>query len=307
MSGLSEKESAKKNQNARGLEFEDSVHERLLALFEKVERHQRIEGFSGIRWNVDFVVGSRLLIEASVQRRLETKINSTFIRFADIMRRHQRLKGALVVEKVHVLFHQTLGKKYFPTSEYRTFLSFGFPLLAFKDMARLTAFSEDRATALEISTPPLDFNARSMSNERRNFGVQILKLLEGGPIPGHEIARLVGCGRTTIPDIVTDLPQIKKVSTWYGLDEDSIYRALLQKRPGGPIQKALVEHWLKGRFLSTLSEHGTYRTVDFAGDLGVNANSLGHFVHRLANEGLIRRIGKGRWSLVDEPAQTRLA
>jgi hypothetical protein len=51
-----------------------------MQFFNRVEPHKPIQGFSGIRWRADFLVDSRLVLEASVQKRLETKIDSTFFK-----------------------------------------------------------------------------------------------------------------------------------------------------------------------------------------------------------------------------------
>lgn len=122
---------------ARGTSFESAIKSWLETHFQRVEAHKRVEGFGGVRWNVDFLVDSCLVLEASVQRRLETKINSTFLRFVDIVRKHPEFKAALILEKLHVGMHKSLGKKYFPTSEYRTMIAHGFPIVSLDDMSKL--------------------------------------------------------------------------------------------------------------------------------------------------------------------------
>jgi len=157
LSKSSEMASEGRLQVARGGEFESLVEKKLGELFSQVETHVPIEGFSGVHWRVDFLVDSTLIVEASVQRRLETKINSTFLRFVDITRRQPNLKAALVLEELRVGFHKSLGKKYFPTSEYRTMLLHGFPVVALEDFARLAGFSKGEAAAIDVSSRPSEF------------------------------------------------------------------------------------------------------------------------------------------------------
>jgi predicted transcriptional regulator len=52
--------------------------------------------------------------------------------------------------------------------------------------------------------------------------------------------------------------------------------------------------------------HGTYRTKDYADYLGIGLNALAHFIHQLEEQRVIRRVGKGRWELVDDVSQSRL-
>jgi hypothetical protein len=297
LSDLSSAESKEDDQGTKARVFESSVGARLQSLFRTVETHRRIVGFSGITWNVDFLVNSNFVVEATTQRRLETKINSTFIRYADIFRKHPEMKGALVVEKVHVLLHHARGKKYFPTSEYRTFLAFGYPLVSIEDVQRLVSFHEGSSAASEVSSRPADFNPRSFLNDKEILGARITNLLKAGPLTKGDIAKLTGRTRDTISEAIKLLPQVKKVSIYYGLDEDQIYRTLLIKGGGGPIQGPLVRRWLRESFLERIRIHGSYKTVAFAAEMGLGQTSLGHFIHDLSEEGVISRAGKGEWEL----------
>ncbi len=299
-------DSRKGDQDSRGRAFEDAVFAKLAGIFQHVRRNVQVAGFSGINWKVDFLVGSDLIIEATVQRRLETKINSTFLRFADITRKNPQMRGALVVEKVHVLFHQSLGKRYFPTSEYRTFLAFGYPIIAFEDMTKLVALREGPIVALDISTLPQGFNTRSISHDRKLVASRMLLLLKDGPMRMQDLSRNVGLSRDIVASAARRCPEIKRVSTYYGLEEDAIYRTLLVKGGGGPVQTALVRKWLESEFVATLSKNGTYRTEAFARDLGVSLSSLTHLVHRMNTKGIIRRVGKGRWALTADTRQASL-
>jgi hypothetical protein len=297
LSSSSETASVGRAQVGRGREFEAAVGDKLSGLFNKVEHHKRIDGFSGITWNVDFQVDANLIVEASVQRRLETNINSTFIRFQDIARKHPELMAALVVDKLHVLFHHTIGKKYFPTSEYRTFVAFGFPIIAFDDLPKLVLFKQGALSAFGATSTPFDFYTRSMLSNRRTLGAKIVELLSAGPLAPREISKALGCRRDNIQDAVNLFPQVKKISTLYGLDSDSIFERLLKSRSCGKKQNSLVNAWLDARILQVLREKGVARTMAIATALGVVPNSLVLRIHQLSQSGTIVRVAKGTWEL----------
>jgi hypothetical protein len=300
--------SAGRAQAGRGKEFEATVRDKLSGLFNQVEHHKRIEGFSGITWNVDFEVDTNLIVEASIQRRLETKVNSTFIRFQDITRKHPELTAALVVDRLHVLFHHTLGKKYFPTSEYRTFVAFGFPIIAFDDLPKLVLFKQGTLSAFQATSRPSDFYTRSMMTTRRDLGARIVELLIKGPeVPLLSAVRIVHERHDVtaiVQDAVSLFPQVKKVSTLYGLDTDSIFTRLLRSRTCGKKGNSLVNAWLDARILGVLREAGDARTVAVATALGVVPSSLAHRIHSLSKSGKIRKVARGTWELAD--TQTRL-
>jgi hypothetical protein len=149
-----------RQQYARGREFELQVERKLGDLFGQVEVHKRIEGFSGVRWMVDFLVNSNLIIEASVQRRLETKINSTFLRFVDVTRKLPSFRAALVLEEIHVGYHESKRKKFFPTSEYRTMIMHGFPIVSLDDLPKLEKYAKGEASAVEVSSGPIGFRQK---------------------------------------------------------------------------------------------------------------------------------------------------
>lgn len=289
-------ESEGRTQVSRGSEFESAVQERLGRLFAQVETHKRIEGFSGIRWRVDFLVDSKLVVEASVQRRLETKINSTFLRFVDIVRNHPSWRATLIVDGLHVGFHKGLGKKYFPTSEYRTMMAFGFPVLTLADLAKLLEYEKGSVSALEVSSRPLGFNPRSILPDRSRAGPMILQLLAKTPMPRREIAKAIGRSPTFVDDAMKLLPQVKKVRAYYGLSEEAIYKRLAAKGDNHGIQGRLVRDWLRGRLLEMIDEKRICRTSEFAERYGLNPNSLTHLVHQLNHEGVIRRIRKAVWA-----------
>ena len=297
MNGSSGMRSSQQVPASREHLFEADIGSKLSEKFRNVEPHARIRGYSGINWNVDYLVDSSLIVEATVQKRLETKINSTFIRFMDITRLHPELKGALLVEKLHVLFHRTLGKHYFPTSEYRTFLSFGFAIVTPGGLPKLADFQGGMSTASEISSKPEGFYARSIQGRTRLLGAEVVRLLKEGPLPLREIAKSTGGKDGTILDAIRMYPQIKKVSTYYGLSEDEIYRFLLRRGGAGPIQGQLVRRWATGAFLRSIEKHGTYKTSDFERDMGVGHGHFSHLVNRLRKDGVIRHVAKGEWAL----------
>ena len=255
---------------------------------------------------MDFLVDSNCVVEATIQKRLETKITSTFLRFVDITKKHPNFKCALIVDEVHVLFHKTLGKKYFPTSEYRVFLASGFALLALDDITKLRDFLSGERTALQSSSPPAGFNARSISGDRHRLGREIIELLKSGPKTRGNIAKATGKSKWVIPDAVKLFPEIKKVSSYYGLSEESIYRVLLAKGSRSKVQHSLVQSWLRTTYLRRLQEHGACRTKDFALSLGVSLNSLTHFIHGLERDRIIKRVSKGKWDLADRAVQQKL-
>ncbi len=300
------RDSRKGGPGSRGKTFEDAVFAKLTGIFQHIIRNAQVEGFSGIKWKVDFLVDSNLIIEATVQKRLETKINSTFLRFADVTRKYPQMRGALVVEKVHVLFHQSLGKRYFPTSEFRTFLAFGYPIVAFEDLTKVAALRDGPVAALDISTLPQGFNTRSISYDRKLVVSRMLQLLKNGPMRMKDLSRSTRLSRDVIASAARQCPEIKRVGTYYGLEEDAIYRTLLAKGGGGPVRNALVRKWLESQFVATLSVSRTYRTGDFARDMGVSLSSLAHLVHRMSTNGIIRRVGKGRWALTVDQRQASL-
>jgi len=242
---------------------------------------------------VDALVNDSLVVESSVQKRLETKINSTFLRFVDITKQNQRMKAALVFENLYVGYHRSLGKKFFPTSQYRTMIQHGFPLLTPDVLPKLVNFNDGRLSALDISARPSNFNARSVFTNRSSIGQEILEVLKGGPLARREIARAIGRSPYTIDDIVKTLP-VKKLSTYYALSEEQIYMKLVQRGNSvSSAQRKLAVGWLKKQFLAEIRESGHCRTMDFAAKHGLREVALLHFIHGLCKEGAIRKFGKG--------------
>ena len=294
-------------QTIRGSGFEALVHSELQSLFKRVDIHAKVKGHSGINWTVDALVNGSLIVEASVQKRLETKIDSTFLRFVDITRLNQNIKAALVFESMYVGFHRTLGKKFFPTSEYRTMIEHGFPILTPGAIPRLVEFFNGEKSASEISSKPLDFNARSLSSSRYRLGQGILVALTSGPASRRELAKALAVGPYAIDDAVKSV-SVAKISSYYALDANQIYRRLAQRgRNTSHHQRELVLEWLRNQFLQRVTNDGHYRTRDFARDNGLAENSLTHFVHDLSKDGIIRRFGKGDWSLANPEGQRKLA
>jgi len=269
--------------------------------------HKPIKGYSGVKWRVDFLAGSNLVVEASVQRRLETKIDSTFLKFVDITREHDGLKATLVFEDLYVGNRHSLGKKFFPTSEYRTMVSHGFPILTPNELPRLLEFQRGEISAIEISSKPRDFNARSMHWNRQEVGKEILRVLADGPHTRGEIARAITRSPSAVDYVIKTLPQVKKLSSYYGLTEESILRKFIGGRRASSTQRKLAADWLETRFLQVLKEHGRCKTTDFTAKLGIGRGSLTYVVNRLSRGGVIRRLSDGAWSMASPTEQTSLS
>jgi len=306
LSELSEKASEGREQVVRGGEFESRVGKQLGELFGTIESHKQMEGFSGVHWRVDFLVDSNLVIEVFVQRRLETKVNSTFLRFVDLNRKLPRIKAALVLEELYVGFHKSQGKKFFPTSEYRTMLLHGFPIVAVQDLEKLVSFKNGEKTAVEISSRPSEFQLKALFPAKRLVGPKILEYLAKGPAPRREIATAIGRVPSLIEDAIKLLPELKKVSNYYGLSEDEIYKLLIRKKSKSRTQERQVRLWLEEKYLKLIEERGPVRTSEFAAEYGLGYNALGHFLHRLCEEGKIRRIRKGEWGSSEPHNQAKL-
>ncbi|MDG7007168.1 MAG: hypothetical protein JRN06_02855 [Nitrososphaerota archaeon] len=277
-------------------------------IFGKVERHKPVEGFSGIKWRVDFLAGSNFVVEVSVQKRLETKIDSTFLRFVDITRKHQDIKAALVFEDLYVGHHRSLDKKFFPTSGYRTMIQHGFPILTPKEIPRLTEFRRGATTALEVSARPNDFHMRSLHANRMEVGKEILRVLASGPLTRREIAEATGRNPFYVVVVIRTLPQVKKLGGYYALSEESILKRLTAKkgRLRSPIQKRLVADFLRRRFIQVLDEKGRCKTKELAGELGLHPRSLSQLTHQLTREGVIQKLGNGEWGKVTPGRQEAL-
>jgi len=291
---------------AKADEFERSVLQLLRSQFEKVESKAGVQGYSGITWRVDALVNDCLVVEVSMQKRLETKINSTFLRFVDITRRNPQVKAALVFEDLYVGYHHSLGKKFFPTSEYRTMIQHGFPILTPLTLPQLVNFMAGKANALEVSSKPSDFNARSIFQRRRKIGEEILEVLKEGPKTPREIARATGRSPIAVRDAVRTIP-VKRLSTYYALTEEEICRKLAQR--GGKVssaQRKIARDWLKKQFLIAIREKGHCRTQGFAAALGISDKGMTYLIHDLIEDGLVRNFGKGDWGLADPPGQARL-
>jgi hypothetical protein len=306
LSELSGKVSEGREQVVRGGEFESRVGKQLSELFGTIESHKQMEGFSGVHWKVDFLVDSNLVIEVSVQRRLETKVNSTFLRFVDLTRKLPRIKAALVLEELYVGFHKSQGKKFFPTSEYRTMLLHGFPIVAVNDLAKLVSFNKGETTAFEISSRPSEFQLKAMFPAKHLLGPKILEFLARGPAPRRKIASAIGRSPFLVDDAMKLLPKVKKVSNYYGLSEDEIYRLLIRKKSKSMTQERQIRLWLEEKYLKLIEERGQVRTSEFAAEYGLGYNALGHFLHRLCREGRIRRIRKGEWGSSEPRNQAKL-
>jgi DNA-binding MarR family transcriptional regulator len=295
-----------KDLGSRANGFEASIFEVLSRTFKRVEVHKQLEGFSGVRWKVDFLVESDLIVEASVQKRIETKIDSTFLKFIDIARNHGGFKEALVFENLYVGYHHTLDRRYFPTSQYRTMIQHGFPIMTLKDLPRLQEYRMGAVSASEISSRPRDFDARSMHSSRQVVRAEILAALANGPLTRRQIAQATSRNPFYICRIVKTMPEVKRLSSYFALSEESILRTLANK--GGkftPIQRKLVTDWLRKKFLETLKRRGQCRAREFAAEFGVNSRSLVYVINGLSREGLILRQGS-MWELA-VPGQVTLA
>jgi hypothetical protein len=282
---------------SRADSFERLIWQKLSGIFRKVERQNRVEGYSGIKWRVDFLVESNFIVEASVQRRLETKINSTFLRFVDITRQHQDFKAALVFEDLYVGRHHSLDRKFFPTSEYRTMVQHGFPILTPREVPKLVEFQGGSITASDASSTPDDFNLRSLHTNRKEVGREILKVLASGPLTRREIAKATGRNPFYIVRVIKTLPQVKKLGGYYALSEESILRKLVAKkgRLRTPSQKVLVADFLRRRFLQLIDEKGRCDTKVLAEEFGLHLRSLNQLTHQLTGEGVIQQAGTGLW------------
>lgn len=295
MSDSSAMASQGRQQYARVNEFELQVERRLGNLFGQVEVHKRIEGLSGVHWRVDFLVNSNLIIEASVQRRLETKINSTFLRFVDVTRKRPNFKAALVLEEIHVEYHKRKRKKYFPTSEYRTMITHGFAIVSLDDLAKLEQYARGEANAVEISSGPVGFRQKGPFFIKRTLGPLILEALSRGPMPRREIAKAIGRSSHQVDYAIKLLPEVKKAGGYFGLSNDEIILALLKKKGKSGNQRSLIRKWLEKKYLKRIRERGQIRTSEFASEFGLNCGGLAHFIHTLSGTGKIKRIERGTW------------
>ena len=293
-------------QMARGDEFERKVRESLAIFFGSIESHQRVEGFSGVKWRVDFVADKTVIVEASVQRRLETKIDSTFLKFIDITRKHPEMRAVLVLTGLQAGLHKSVGKKYFPTSGYRTMIRFGFPIITPPELPRMLDFVKGAASAFDISARPSGIHARSVFSSTRETGERILTILAKGPATRKELSEALGVSRTHVDDALRSLPQLRKVSSYHGFSDDQIFRRLVKKKNRSSSQAKAIRAWLGDRILEALMENRYRNTKAFSSEYGLPQQSLAIVLHQLCEDGLIRHEAKGRWSLVRHDLQTKL-
>jgi DNA-binding transcriptional ArsR family regulator len=145
-----------------------------------------------------------------------------------------------------------------------------------------------------------------MFPDRRVLGPKILEVLAKEPMPRREIAKAIGRSPFFVDDALKLLPQVKKVSSFYGLSEEAIYAKLARRGGNSKSQRKAVSAWLEKEFLTILEQRGSYQTQNFAADCGLDHNALAHFIHDLSTRGLIRRVAKGTWTLASPMDQTRL-
>ena len=287
-------------QNVAGREFEERVYLVLCKSFRQVQRNQRLEGSSGVRWNVDFIVDGSLLVEASTQKSTETKINSTFMKFADIIRKEPQLKCVLLFERFHVRQRRRSHRKVFPTSAYRTMLAFGFAILTIDDVSKLVHFKSGTLDSKETSSFPTDFVSRSLEYDRQRIGRKVLQILSKEPVTYGGLVKAIGKERRVLVDTIGQLPQVIRVGNNYGLSEDQIYRWLITKRVISSRLRRKVLEWKAQLFLRAVTSQGSYKTVQFAAELGVSRNAVKAAIHLLKQRGLIRKVGSGTWESVGD-------
>lgn len=116
----------------------------------------------------------------------------------------------------------------------------------------------------------------------------------------------VGQSPYVVDDAIKLLPQVEKVSSYYGLSTDDIYRRLVRKKHKSATQERLVRLWLRGRFLEELGSRGECRTSVFAIKYAPGHGGLAHLIHDLDRDGMIRKIRKGGWTLKETHAQSAL-
>lgn len=290
----------------RGAQFENSVADQLRNYFGTVQTHVRIPGYSGVRWSVDILVDSKLMVEASVQKRMDTKITATFIRLADIVRKHRGLKGCLVLEDIHVGYHATQGKSYFPTSEFRAMTSFGFPILKVGDLEKLEPFLEGRASAFESSTLPVGFRLNSVSSDRAMIQPRIIEVLSRGAAPRRAIAKEVGRRPDFLTKVLSSMPGVVKIGSYYGLSEEQIYRKFVSMRHKSHDEREGAIRWITGEYFRALEEGNRVRTFEFANKIGVRVGHVLRIVHELSKIGVITQVSKGTWTLTKNINQRKL-
>lgn len=141
-----------------GTLFESHVERRLKELFINVRRSVSLQGHSGEIWQNDFMVNDSLILEVSVDKRSEIKVNTTFLKFVDMARKHEDYKFALILESAYKKIYGKSGmekREYISLlSPHRTFLAFGFPIVLFNDVEKLVPFYEGKLNACDCSSIP---------------------------------------------------------------------------------------------------------------------------------------------------------
>lgn len=79
-----------------GQRFEYVVERKLREVFQDVKKHVKITGLSGSTWKIDFLIEDRLIVEASLQKRMDTKLTEIFMKFKDIKDIEQKCKCCFV-------------------------------------------------------------------------------------------------------------------------------------------------------------------------------------------------------------------
>lgn len=140
----------------RGKLFEDYIEVMLQKMFTEVRRNVWTQGRSGQIWQIDFLVGNKLVMEASTEKRSEIKVNTTFLKFIDLKEILQDHKFALLLassyKKVYGQKGMVKQDRIIPLSPHKTFLSHNFAIMLVSDIKNLMSFYQGKLDALHCSS-----------------------------------------------------------------------------------------------------------------------------------------------------------
>jgi len=135
--------------------FEKKVNSVLHELFDDVKYNVSMEGHSGQIWQIDFVVDNSLILEVSIEKRSEIKVNTTFLKFVDLARKHPNYKFALLFETPYKKIYGRPGMEktdhLYRLAPHKTFIAFGFTILTLDDVRNLIAFAKGIIDAYQCS------------------------------------------------------------------------------------------------------------------------------------------------------------
>ena len=246
---------------------------------------------------VDFLLNDSLAIEMSTATKgfIQAKITELFLKAVDITKLHPEIKFALVFSGFSTNVKR--GHKVFPTSQFKTAIAFGFPILSSLDIEKLVAFSKGNATAEEISDKP-DFIRVSTAEWEKRIKV----ILDSGVFKRKELAAALKIPPGRLDDIVKRIPGIIQRHTYFGRNDDQVMTHLLQHtsthKPTDKMRQSL-SIWLIKRMEKMFQTRDSLRARDLALELRIPLQRAAALLHSLQIEEKIVKVSPHEYAIIE--------